>query len=190
MSLEPLFKALQAALPSSVRVGDALRVPQPGGSVRVIVPRSPWDPQVDHGLLVAFAPALDETISIDACHLRTRCRRSVDAIEAALSYGTGKDVEQSAAFLAVESTRQISEMWGPFLRPEAWVGPSVESLLTHSANATPADADPLLAMVRAAAFALLDQRTEARGWLEQAAKAVDPRVRHAVGAVRARLLDA
>src|SRR4051812_12056002 len=123
MTLDPLISALQAVLPSSVRVDGALRVPEPGGSLRVIVPRSPHDPQVDHGVIFAFAPPLEEGISLEACHLRTRCRRSIDAIEAAQNYAAGMDVEASATFLAVEASKQISEMWGPFFKPDAWVGP-------------------------------------------------------------------
>lgn len=190
MSLEPLFSALQAALPHSVRVGDSLRLPAPGGALRIVVPRSPWDVQVDHGLAVGFAPRLGEESTLDACHLRTRCRRSVDAIEAAQALSRGENIEQSARLIALEMAAQIAEMWGPFLKPEAWVGPSVESLLGQSSNAAPADAEPLLAMLRAAACTELGQRDDARHWASVASKAVDPRVRQALKTVQRRLADA
>jgi hypothetical protein len=188
--MEPLLKALQACLPSSVRVGDALRVPEVNGSVRVIVPRSPHDPQVDHGLVLGFAPALEDGLTLDACHLRARCRRSPEAIEAAQAYGRGEELEMHATRLAVEAVRQLSEVWQPFLKPEAWVGPAVEDLLRTSANAGPQDAEPLLAAIRAAALNELGKREDARGWMETAQKAVDPRIRSAVARVRTRLADA
>ena len=188
--MEPLLIALQHALPAAVRVGDCLRVPAAGGSVRVIAPRSAHDPQVDHGLVVGFAPALEEGLSLDSCHLRARVRRSVEAIEAAQGYASGHDVEQHATFLAVEAARQIAEMWSPFLQPEAWVGPAVESLLSQVANTLPADVEPLLAMLRAAALLRLDKRADAQPWMELAQKAVDPRVRQAVQRVRRNGADA
>lgn len=188
--MDELLKALQAALPSAVRFGDGLRLAEAKGAVRVIVPRAPHDPQIDHGLIIGFVPALGPDISLDACHLRARCRRSVDAIEAARGLAEGKDAEANATLLAVESVRQISEMWGPFLTPQAWVGPSVEELLRAAANAPPADVEPLLATIRAAAAGELGQRPQAREWLEIAAKATDLRVRAILGEVRRRLADA
>ena len=188
MPREPLRLALQAALPSSVRVGDALRLPVGAGSIRIVQPRSPWDPQVEHGLVIGFAPRLGEALALDACHLRGRCRRSVEAVEAARAYAAGDP--EAAPVLAAEAAAQIADMWAPFLKPEAWVGPSVESLLVHAANAAPADAEPLLAALRAAAFVELNQRAEARNWLENASRAVDPRVRQATAQVRLKLADA
>lgn len=188
--MEALLVALQGALPGAVRVGSALRLPEHDGSVRVIEPRSPHDPQIDHGLIVGFAPALEEGLTLGACHLRGRCRRSVDAIEAARAYAEGRDVEASAKVLAGEAVQQLSEVWAPFLAPAAWVGPSVEDLLRQNANASPADVEPLLALVRAAAQHKLGAFAAAREWLVVARRAADPRVRQALGLVQKRLADA
>lgn len=187
--MEPLLTALRAALPSALREGDLLRLPLPGGALRLVAVRAPWDPQVEHGLILPWAPKLEPALSLDACHLRARCLRSIETIEAARALVEGRDVEANATLLAVEAARQIP-MWEGFLRPTSWVGPGVEELLRQVANAGPRDAEPLLALLRAGAVAELGQREDARGWLAIASKAVDPRVRRAVDELRPKLGDA
>lgn len=188
--MEPILQALLAAFPSSVRDGDRVRLTEPGGAIRLFVPRAPWDPQLDMGLLLPFVPALDTSLTLDACHLRTRFVRTVDAIEAARNLAEGKDVEANANVFAVEAARQLAPQWAPYGVPSAWIGPGHEDLLRMSANAAPADAEPLLALCRVGAFLALGNRAEARVWMDVAANLTEPRLRKAMVELRAKLADA
>lgn len=188
--MEALLAALQQALPSSERHADVLRIPEQHGSLRLVSVRAPWDPQVEHGFLFPWAARLEPALTLDACHLRARCLRSVDAIEAARALAEGRDVAASATLLAAEAARQIEGTWSGFTRATSWVGPGVEDMLRQVANAAPGDAELLLALLRAGAVNELGQREDARHWLALAAKSADPRIRRAVAELRPKLGDA
>jgi len=188
--MDALLKALLAAFPSSVLDGGAVRLTEPGGAIRLFVPRAAWDPQLDMGLLLPFVPALDTALSLDACHLRTRFVRTVDAIEAARGIAEGKDVEANANLFAVEAAKQLASQWAPYGVPSAWIGPGHEDLLRMSANAAPADAEPLIALIRVGAFLTLGDKPEARVWMDVAANLAEPRLRRALGTLRENLADA
>lgn len=187
--MEPLFRALQAVLPSAVRVGDTLRVPEAGGGWRVLAPRAPWDPQIDHGYLLPFCPPLDDSMGLGACHLRGRLLRSPDAIEAARGYAAGEDVEANANVLAVEAARQLSELWVALAQPVAWTGPGATFVL-QSVNVPPAEAEHAVALLRAGAYAALGKRAEARTFLQTAQASTDPSLRRVAQTLAARIADA
>lgn len=187
--MEPFLRALQAVFPSAVRVGETLRIPEPGGGWRLLAPRAPWDPQVDHGMVVPFLPPLDESYGLDACHLRGRLLRSPDAIEAARAYGEGRDVEANANILAVETARQLSETWAPLVNPVAWTGPGTTFVL-QSVNCAPVDADALVGLLKAAAFTHLGKPADGRPFLAKASQTTDLRLRGVWERLRTRMADA
>lgn len=187
--MEPLIKALQAVLPSAVRAGDMLRVADPDGGMRIVVPHSPWDPQIDHGFVLPFCPAFDDTMALDSCHLRGRLLRSPDAIEAARAYAAGEDVKTNANIIAVEAAKQLSEVWKPLTNPLAWTGLGTTYVL-QSVNVAPSDAEFVVALLRAGAYGALDRKTEARMYLTTANKSTEPRVRRTAQRLKATLADA
>lgn len=187
--MEPLIRALQQALPSAVRVADTLRVPEAGGGWRVLVPRAPWDPQIDHGYVLPFCPPLDDSMGLDACHLRGRLLRSPDAIEAARGYAAGQDVEANANVLAVEAARQLGEIWVALAQPLAWTGPGATFVL-QSVNVAPAEAEHAVSLLRAGAYAALGKRAEARTFLKAAQVTADPGLRRVAQALAGHVADA
>lgn len=188
--MEPLLAALQAALPSAKRRDSLLTVSLRGGGMRVVVVRSPWDPQIEHGLVFPWLLPLDPALTLDACHLRTRCFRSVDAIEAARALAEGKDVETNATVLAVEAARQIGDTWEAFLDPAPWMRPTSGDVLRPALNVPPAEADTLMALLKAAALNETGLRADARAALQPAIHTTDPRLRRCLLALREKLGDA
>lgn len=187
--MEPLLKALQAVLPSAVRAGDLLRVADPDGGMRVVVPQAPWDPQIDHGFVLPFCPAFNDTLGLDACHLRGRLRRSPDAIEAARAYAAGEDVEANANVLAVEAAQQLAEVWKPLTNPLAWTGLGTTYVL-QSVNVPPSDAEFVVSLLRAGAYGELGRKEEARRFLVNASLSTEPRVRRTAQLLKTKLADA
>lgn len=187
--MDPLFKALQAVLPSAIRAGDLLRVPDPDGGMRILEPHAPWDPQINHGFVLPFCPAFDETLGLDACHLRGRLLRSPDAIEAAQAYAAGEDVEMNANILAVEAAEQLGEVWKPLTNPLAWTGLGTTYVM-QSVNVGPSDAEYVVALLRAGAYGALGRKDEARKFLTTASKSAEPRVRRTAQLLKTNLADA
>lgn len=187
--LEVLVDALCGALPAAEREGETLRLRREGGAIRIIVATRPYDPQVEHGLILPWLPPLADGFTLEGCHLRGRCRRSPEAVEAARVLAEGPS-SGDAMVIAVEAAGQIESAWAPFTRADAWIGPGVEDLLRMSANASPQDVEPLLALVRAGACHRLGRRGEAREWMAIAAQASDPRLTRAFARLRGDLGDA
>lgn len=187
--MEPLLKALQATLPGAVRAGEALRLPEPEGGMRVIVPRAPWDPHIEHGFVLPFCPAFHDTMGLDACHLRGRLLRSPDTIDAARAYALGEDLEANANIIAVDAARQLSEAWKPLTNPLAWTGLGTTYVM-QSVNVAPSDAEFVVALLKAAAYGALGRKVEARSFLTTANKSTEPRIRRTAQLLQASMADA
>lgn len=187
--MEPLLTALKAVFLSGLRAGDSLRVPEPEGGYRILVPAAPHDPHIDHGFILPFCPPLDDTMGLEACHLRGRLLRTPDSIEAARAYAQGVDVDANAHIIAVEAAKQLTETWKPLANPVAWTGPGATFVL-QSVNCAPADAASMVALLRAGAYGALKRTEEARKFLQTAKKSTEPRIRRACAALEPKFADA